>query len=200
MVSRSAFVVLLLTLTVVSIVSCSSRPNQQTANPWFKRAPAEDNVLFERVLEFRKNKEFQEAVEIALTGTNGKMPDDFMLQSVADTYFERAQQDPNSQQLWVRLALKYSQQALESNPADIINVFNVADSYFAAGLNMPKPDACSYYATALKDFEMLRGNPLLMQESGVVEGETVSMGPFRHQLDERVKQVRSVVSGCSDTK
>jgi tetratricopeptide (TPR) repeat protein len=193
MIPRLAFVALVLTASL-ALFSCSGKPRM--THPWFKTAPAEDNQVFEKILQSRKNKDFEEAIALARKGVNGKSPDDFLLQTVADTYFERAQEEPAKREQWVKLALQYSEQALQENPADIVNVFNVGESYLSAGMNMSTPGSCGYYEKSLERFEKLKADPALKNDSAIIEGELVSMNPYRQRLDEKIKQVRQLATGC----
>jgi len=74
------------------------------------------------------------------------------------TYFERAQADQAHKEKWIELAVRYSERALEANPNDLVNVFNLGDSYMAAGMNLDKPLGCSYYEKSLQTFDHLRAN------------------------------------------
>jgi tetratricopeptide (TPR) repeat protein len=193
MIPRLAFVALVSTASL-ALFSCSGK--SRTTHPWFKTAPAEDNQVFEKILQSRKNKDFEEAIALARKGVNGKPPDDFLLQTVADTYFERAQEEPAKREQWVKLALQYSEQALQENPADIVNVFNVGESYLSAGMNMSRPGSCGYYEKSLERFEQLKADPALKNDSAIIEGELVSMNPYRQRLDEKIEQARQLATGC----
>lgn len=167
-----------------------------STDAWSKVAPASDTEVFERVLEARRQGDFDHAVALALNGVQGKPPDDFLLQTVADTYFQRAQTDAAQRERWVNLAVKYSEAALQANPGDLVNVFNVGESYLAAAMNLEKPRGCSYYEKSLEVFEQLRADPLLKANSPTIEGEEVPMEPYRRKLDNHIKEARLMASGC----
>jgi tetratricopeptide (TPR) repeat protein len=172
------------------------RNGNNAEHPWFKLAPAEDNELFRKVLDYRNKGDFDAAVSVALKGIAGKPPDDFLLETIADTYFERAQKDPAGREQWVKLAVQYSERALEVNPTDPVNVFNVGESYLTAGMNLPTSSACDYYQKSLETLERLQTDPILKNESALIEGERVSMEPYRKRLGEKITQVRQLAAGC----
>jgi hypothetical protein len=174
----------------------ASGKHRDTTDAWSKVAPAEDAEVFEQVAACRQRGDFDGAVAVALKGVQGRPPDDFLLQTVADTYFQRAQADPAQRERWITLAVKYSEQALQANPSDVVNVFNVGESYLAAAMNLGKPRGCSYYDKSLGVFERLKTNPVLKGESATVEGQQVPMEPYRQKLDNHIKQARLMASGC----
>lgn len=167
----------------------------ETAGAWSKIAPAEDNKVFEQILEYRKRGDFERAVAAAVE-VNGKQPDDFLLQTTAVTYFQRAQADQINKEKWVLLAVQYSERALQANPKDLVNVFNVGDSYMAAGMNLGKPLGCSYYEKSLQAFEHLKANPALQGEWGTIEGERVLLAAYRQKLDEHMENLRMLAVKC----
>ena len=189
-----AFTVVLASMATVSLVP--SQGQDTTADAWSKVAPSEDTEVFEQVAACRKRGDFDGAVAVALKGVQGRAPDDFLLQTVADTYFQRAQAEPAQRERWVTLAVKYSEQALQASPGDVVNVFNVGESYLAAAMNLGKPRSCSYYEKSLEVFERLKTNPVLKGESATVEGQQVPMEPYRQKLDNHIKQARLMASGC----
>jgi hypothetical protein len=199
MKSKTKIFVVLAVLVVMAMI-CVLLLEKRTASiehAWFKSAPIEDNEVFEQVLEHRNRKDFDRAVAVALKGVNGKTPDDFLLQTVADTYFERAEADTAKREQWTSLAVQYSEQALQTNPNDLVNVFNVGESYLSAGMSLPNTEGCMYFKKSLDVFEQLKANSILQQKSGVIEGKDVYMMPYRQRLDEKIKQVRMSRAGCS---
>jgi tetratricopeptide (TPR) repeat protein len=188
--------IILAALVTGSAVLCHER-GETTTHTWFKKAPAEDNEVFEKILAYRKKQDFDGAVAVANNGVNGKPPDDFLLQTISDTYFERAQQeDATKREQWVRLAVQYSERALETNPGDVVNVFNVGETYLTAAMNLQKPNGCSYYQKSLEVFERLKVEPILKGEWGTIEDERVPIQPYRQRLDEKIKEVQRLVAGC----
>ena len=175
----------------------SQNHNETSVHAWSKLAPAEDNEVFEKILECRKKGDFDGAVAAANKGVDGKPPDDFLLQTISDTYFERAQQeDGTKREESVSLAVQYSERALETNPGDVVNVFNVGETYLTAAMNLHKPKGCSYYQKSLEIFERLRTDPTLKSEWGTIEGERIPTEPYRQRLDEKLKQVHQLSAGC----
>jgi len=174
----------------------AQREKVETRETWAKIAPAEDNKVFESVLEYRKTGDFERAVAVATESHNGRPPDDFLLQTTAVTYFERAQADQAHKEKRVELAVRYSERALESNPNDLVNVFNLGDSYMAAGMNLDKPLGCSYYEKSLQTFDHLRANPDLRGEWGTIEGERVRLEPYRQKLYEHMKNLQMLAAKC----
>lgn len=175
----------------------SQKQNEASVHAWSKLAPAEDNEVFEKIMECRKKGDFDGAVAVALKGVNGKPPDGFLLQTIAGTYFERAQQDkPSKREQWVTLAVQYSERALEANPGDTVNIFDVGETYLTAAMNLQKPNSCGYYAKALEVFERLKTDPILKGEWATIEGERVPLGPYRQRLDDEIKQVHQLSAGC----
>jgi tetratricopeptide (TPR) repeat protein len=187
----------ILTAVGTGSVLLSQKQNEASLHAWSKLAPAEDNEVFEKMLECKKKGDFDGAVALALKGVNGKPADDFLLQAVSSTYFERAQQDnPSRREQWVTSAVQYSERALAANPRDVVNVFNIGETYLTAAMNLQKPNSCGYYEKALGVFERLKTDPILKGEWATIEGERVPMEPYRQRLDDEIKQVRQLSSGC----
>jgi tetratricopeptide (TPR) repeat protein len=174
----------------------AQKEKDETAEAWSKTAPAEDNKAFEQILEYRKRGDFERAITVAVEPVNGKQPDDFLLQTTAVTYFQRAQADQINKEKWVVLAVQYSERALQANPTDLVNVFNVGDSYMAAGMNLGKPLGCSYYEKALQAFDHLKANPALQGEWGTIEGERVLLAAYRQKLDQHMENLRVLSIKC----
>jgi tetratricopeptide (TPR) repeat protein len=168
----------------------------KTQETWVKIAPAKDNKIFEHVLEYRRMGDFEHAVAAAIEPVNGKPPDDFLLQTAAVTYFQRAQADQTNKEKWVELAIHYSKRALEADPDDLVNIFNVGDSYMAAGMNLGKPAGCSYYEESFQTFDRLKANPGLQGEWGTIEGERVQLEPYRQKLEEHMKNLQMLARKC----
>jgi hypothetical protein len=165
---------------------------------WSKMVPDKDRKAFEKILECRKRSDFEGAISAALNSTTPGQEDDFLLQTVSDTYFERAQEDKANSEKWIEMALQYSRRSLEKNPADIVNNFNVAEAYLTAAMSLPKPKSCEFFARSLKAFENLRINPILKDKWGTIEGERVLMRPYRSRLDVKIKQAQIAVAKCSE--
>ncbi len=170
---------------------------EKKTGAWFKVAPPEDQEVLQKVLQCTKKGDFDSAVTLALQGVNGKPPDDFLLQTIAYMYFQRAQEDPAKRMEWVSLAVQYSERALKANPGDVVNLFNLGESYQLAGMNAPVPSGCGCYRKSLEVFERLAADPILKNDWGVIEGERVRMEAYRQRLDDKVKEVRMAVSRCA---
>jgi hypothetical protein len=169
----------------------------EKADAWSKTVPTEDNNVFEQILEYRKKGDFERAIAVAVETSNGRRPDDFLLQATAVTYFQRAQADQMNKEKWVDLAVQYSKDALDAKPNDLVNVFNLGDSYMAAGMNLSKPVGCSYYGKSLLVFDSLKADPSLQGEWGTIEGKRVQLTPYRAKLDEHIANLRRLAIGCS---
>ena len=70
------------------------------------------------------------------------------------------------------------------------------ESYLSAGMNLQKPKGCNYYGKALEVFERLKADPILQNESEIIEGERVPMEPYRKRLDEKIKYTHQLASEC----
>ena len=191
-----SFVVLTGVLLLALGCNSAQQEDHDTAEAWSKAAPAKDNKVFEQVLEYRKRGDFERAVAVAIEPRNGEQPDDFLLQTTAMTYFQRAQADQANKEKWVALAVQYSERALEANPSDLVNVFNVAASYMAAGMNLGKPQGCPYYEKSLQVFQRLKVDPTLQSEHGTIEGKRVLLAPYRRKLDQHVENLRALAAKC----
>ena len=149
-----------------------------------------------KILEYRKGERFDDAVAIALKGVEGQPPDDFLLQTIADTYFQRAQMDKAKREQYVELAVQYSERALRASPENIVNVFKVGEDYLVAAMNFEKPSSCGYYKKSLEIFQRLQTNPELQGELGIIGGEQVHMAPYRERLEREIKETRLLAAEC----
>lgn len=190
------WIVCLILVALVLGFTLAQRQKSETSNSWSKVAPVEDDSVFEQVLELRKKGDFERAAAVAIDPANGRQPDDFLLQATAVTYFQRAQADQPNKDKWVDLAVQYSERALQKNPDDLVNVFNLGDSYTAAGMNLGKPLGCPYYEKSLQVFNGLEADPRLQGKWGNIEGGRVRLAPYRNKLDERMKNLRMLAVNC----
>ncbi len=87
-----------------------------------------------------------------------------------------------------------AERALDANPSDLVNVFNVGESYVAAGMNLSKPAGCPYYEKSLRAFQRLKHDPALQGEWGTIEGERVQVAPYREGLDRHTKNLRMLAA------
>lgn len=94
------------------------------------------------------------------------------------------------------MAVQYSEKALQAEPGDLVNAFNVGQSYRLAGMNSDKPRSCDYYRKSLEKFEQLKVDPVLQSERGMIEGEQVPMGPYRRALDYEIRLTQTLQSSC----
>jgi hypothetical protein len=178
------------------LISCTGPKDHQTAEVWSMTAPVKDNERFEQVLEYRQKGDFEHAAAVAIQPTNGTPPDDFLLHTTAITYFQRAQVDQANKEEWVVLATQYSERAFHANPTEPVNTFNLADSYMTAGMNLGKPQGCTYYQRSLEVFLRLKADPALQGERGTVGGEKVLLAPYRRKLDQHIDNLRVVAATC----
>lgn len=189
--SMAAFVIM-----AVLLLSCAHQNKYQAPEAWSMTAPAKDKDRFEKVLECREKGDFEQAAAVALQPSNGTPPDDFLLEATAITYFQRAQVDQANKGKWVVLATQYSERALQANPTELVDTFNLAESYMTAGINLGKPQGCAYYKKSLDAFMMLKADAGLQGERGTVGGEQVQLAPYRTKLDQHIDTLRAVAAGC----
>lgn len=187
--------------SVIALFAAVSALPQQTRgseeHPWFKRTPESDIPVLKKILEYRSQKDWVRAIDAASSTMGPTGVDDFLLETLSDTYFERAQDDTPNRMRWVKDAVKYSERALKTNPADPINIFNLGEAYLTAGMNADrKADACVYYQNSLHVFEGLKEHPTLKDEWGTIEGERVRIAPYRQSLENKIKQVRGLAAEC----
>jgi len=145
-----------------------------TDAPWSLVAPNEQTAVLTKMIKLRDEGQFEEAVNVRLHATSGNPDDDFIYQLIAKTYFIRSLHDRYRSGDWAKLGAEYSQKALDANPKDIANVFNVGLNYVAAGDDLDT-GGCEYYLRAKAIFENLA--LLLNGDHAETQGRTV---PWRH--------------------
>lgn len=193
---RTKVILFVLPAILTASLGMAQQNSGNTLEAWSKISPSSDNEIFKKIEKYRKDGDFERAVAVALTPVGGRQPDDFLLQTTAYTYFQRAQSDAANKEKWVALAVQYSERALAANPNDLVNVFNLGESYSAAGMNLGKPTACPYYEKSLQTFDRLKADRGLQGEWGTIEGERVQLAPYRKKLDEHIKTVRMLGARC----
>lgn len=166
---------------------------------WFKRVPAELDTTVQNVIESREKGDFDKAIGTALGALRGGASDDILFEALADTYFERAQTDHDSHDRWIVNAVEYSEKAFRSNPSDVVNQFNLGQSYATAGYNfaLGSPSSCKYFKEAMSTMEDLNSSPRLQGEWGIVEGERVRLVAYRMALRNKIEEVHTALSKCT---
>ena len=183
-------------LIAIGLIVLYERHYKTKTYAWFKLVPKEDSEVFEKMSASEKRGDFEGAEALALEGVDGKPPDDALLNAISVMYFERAQTDSANRAKWVSTAVDYSERALKANPADVVNIYNLGESYATAGMNMSKLDACRYYQKSLDILEHLQTDSVLKGDRMIIEGEDVPTEPYRARLDEKIKQVKMLHRSC----
>ena len=165
---------------------------------WSKIVPDQDTKELEEALAYRKRADFVGATAFIERAISEKPTDDFLLGTASDIYFERAQADPASREHWVEVAVHYSEMALKAKPFDIVNEFNLGESYLSAGMNLQDSQRCTYLQKSLDIFERVRSDEMLKNEWGTIEGQRERMEPYRKVLDRKIKDVRLLTMKCSN--
>jgi len=161
--------------------------------PWTLITPSQHVEVATRMNELRDKGQFDDAVELGLRSVKDQPGDDFVFQMIATTYFIRAMQDKDRSGKWARLGGEYSKKALDLNPTDISNVFNVGVNYTIVGDDLDT-GGCEYYRTALAVFESLV--PRLQGNHAETQGRTVRLAPFRKENEEELPRVRERLRRC----
>lgn len=97
--------------------------------PWTLITPSQDVEVVTRMAQLRNEGRFDQAVELGLHSAKGQPGDDFIFQMIATTYFVRALHNKDQSGQWTKLGGDYSEKALDFNPTDVTNVFNVAENF-----------------------------------------------------------------------
>jgi hypothetical protein len=164
--------------------------------PWTLITPGQHVEVATRMAELRNKGRLDEAVGLGLHSVKGQPGDDFIFQMIAETYFIHALQDKDQSGKWAKLGAEYSEKALDLNPTDIANIFNVGVKYMIAGDDLDT-GGCEYYRKALMIFESLV--PRLRGNQGETQGRTVRLAPFRKQNEEYVSRLKSRLRHCQPT-
>jgi len=164
--------------------------------PWRLISPSQHVEVATRMAELRNKGRFDEAVELGLHSAKGQPGDDFIFQMIAMTYFIRALQDKDQSGKWAKLGAEYSEKALDLNPTDIANIFNVGVNYMIVGDDLDT-GGCEYYRKALTVFESLV--PRLQGNQVETQGTTVRLAPFRKRNEEELSSVRERLRHCRQT-
>jgi hypothetical protein len=105
----------------------------------------------------------------------------------------RSLHDKDQSGKWTKLGAEYSQKALDSDPNDIANVFNVGMNYMIIGDDLDT-GGCEYYRRAQTVFENLV--PQLQGESAETQGRIVRLAPFRRRNEEELSRVKERLQHC----
>ena len=161
--------------------------------PWSLLAPSQNVQTVTRIVQLRNEGHFDEAIDLGLHSVSGHRGDDFIYQMIATVYFMRSLHDKDQSGKWTKLGAEYSEKALESNPNDIANVFNVGMNYVTIGDDLDT-GGCEYYRRAQMVFENLV--PHLQGDSGETQGRTVRLGPFRKENEKALSRVKESLRHC----
>ena len=161
--------------------------------PWSLIAPNQQVAVVTRMAELRNNGQFEDAIYLGLRSTKNRADDDFIYHMIAATYFIRALRDKDQSGKWTKLAAEYSQKALDSNPKDVANIFNVGVNYRIAGDDLDT-GGCEYYRKAKAVFEGLR--PLLQANRAETQGRTVRLASFRNRNEEELLRINERLRSC----
>lgn len=170
------------------------REQAEYSRAWFQRIPVTYNTLFENVLLARQRGDFEGATRMALDSVRGDSSDDVLYRMASDTYFERAQSEPSRRDEFVKLGVQYSERAIAANPANLVDAYDVAESYETAGMNFDGATSCDYFKKAEEHFEALLAKQLFKQHSAVIGGEEVNVRPFRSKGNDKLKEVRQLIA------
>src|SRR6476646_4160778 len=101
--------------------------------PWSLLTPSQHVQTVTKMAQLRNEGHFDEAIDLGLHSISGHSGDDFIYQMIATIYFMRSLHDKDQSGKWTKLGAEYSEKALDSNPNDIANVFNVGMNYVIIG-------------------------------------------------------------------
>jgi hypothetical protein len=160
----------------------------------FQTIPAPYTTLFENVLKARQQGDFEGAARMALDSVRGDSSDDVLYRMASDSYFERAQTEPSRREELVKLGVQYSERAFAANPTDLIDAYDVAESYETAGMKFDGATSCDYFKKAEEHFEVLLMKQVFKQHSAVIGGEEVNVRPFRSKGNDKLKEVRQLIA------
>ncbi|MBZ5613310.1 MAG: hypothetical protein LAO23_04810 [Acidobacteriia bacterium] len=183
-------------IVVVAIIAIKLYRDALDA-PWSLVTPSQQVEAATRIAELRDRGRFDDAVELGLRSAKGQPGDDFIFQTIATTYFMRAFQDTDQRGKWMKLGAEYSQKAMDFNPMDVANVFNVGLNYRIVGEDLDT-GGCEYYRKAQAVFESLA--PRLQGDRAETQGRTVRLAPFRKRNEEELSRVNATLRNCQQTE
>jgi len=139
---------------------------------------------------------FDDAIQAGVQSVKGQPSDYFIYQMIARAYTDRAYKDPQQSSKWARLAAEYADKAMNADPTDLSNVFNVGQTYEIAGDNLPTSESCFYYQKAAGVFREL--TPKLDGDRATIQGKSFRLAPFRLHNSERLSDVTRQLASCND--
>jgi hypothetical protein len=178
---------------VVLAVIAVKRYRDTMEMPWALFTPNQQVAVVTRMAELRDKGLFGDAINLGLHSTNGHSDDYFIYQMIAATHFIRALHDKDQSGKWTKLGAEYSQKALDSNPKDIANVFNVGVNYRIARDDLDK-GGCEYYRKAKALFESLK--PLLQGDRAETQGRPVRLAAFRKRNEKELSGINERLRSC----
>ena len=192
-IRRSAWIVVAgIAIAALAIIAIKYyRSTMET--PWSILTPRQHVQTVTKMVELMNKSRFDEAIDLGVHSATGHPGDDFIYQIIATTYFARALRDKDQSRKWTKLGGEYSQKALDSNPNDIANVFNVGMNYMIIGDDLDT-GGCEYYRRALTVFENLV--PHLQGDRAETQGRTVRLAPFRRENEQELSRVKERLRNC----
>lgn len=130
-----------------------------------------------RMDELEAKGHFDDAVQAGLQSVKGRASDYFIYQMIAQAYTYRAYKEPQQSSKWAKLAAEYADKAMNANPTDLSNVFNVGQTYALAGDNLPTSESCFYYQKAADVLREL--TPKLEGDRATIQGKVFAWLLFR---------------------
>lgn len=160
---------------------------------WAKEIPPEMLQAHQAILNLEGKGDFDGAVNIAVGSIRNTPSDDILYNSISYLYFGRAQTTQASHVESVRLAVEYSEKAFATNPSDLVNLYNVAEAYKTAGMNLDDVAACNYFRKSIDTFHRLSNDDALRQKSPVIENEQVDGSIYRKKLGDEIEDVEQLM-------
>jgi len=148
------------------------------------------------MLDLEAKGHFDDAIQAGLQSVKGRASDYFIYQMIAQAYAYRAYKEPQQSSKWAGLAAEYADKAMNADPTDLSNVFNVGQTYALAGDNLPTSESCYYYQKAADVFREL--TPKLDGDRATIQGESFRLAPFRLHNSERLSDVTRQLASCND--
>lgn len=181
---------------LATIAACQEEHKE---NPWFQVVPPEYSDLSQKVMTLQKQGRFDDAVQLLEHSLRGQSSDDVLLRMIAYTHFGHAQADTPEREKWAKLGVQFSEKALQANPKDVVNLYNLGESYLLAGedlVDVSQSESCRYYQESIDVFEKVAANPVMAKERALIEGEIHRMAPWRDRLNERLSKAKEAYSKC----
>jgi tetratricopeptide (TPR) repeat protein len=190
-----------LVLTLVAVVLMSAVAfyiyRLQTSIPaWSLVWPSEYVDVVTQMKELEEKGLFEDEIQLGLRSVRQQPSDSFLYQIIAQAYAYREYKEPQHASEWAKLASEYSEKALNADPNDLSNIFNVGQTYRIAGDSLPTSESCFYYQRAVDVLEKLA--PKLQGNRATIQGVSFRLAPFREHNAEELARVKRELSSCGD--